>query len=228
MGLYQGLPQDQAQQLVQAAMQDLESQQQQQQFQMARGGRVQYSPGGKTEENWFDEPAYTKAFRYAPLIPSTAAIATGLQNKKRTLTPSLITAPQIDLERARINLKEENRRGLETALRTIRGGAGSSGTVVGAGGGGGAGGAIRSRLRLNAQNHIITIGSGGAVTSGASTQVSGNNTTLGSLLTAIGGGRGGDQGLAAAIGGSGGGGAGANIGGAAGTSGQGNSGEEDF
>jgi hypothetical protein len=126
-----GLPQDQAQQLVQAAMQDLQSQQQPQQFQMARGGKIQYAPGGKTEENWFDEPAYTKAFRYAPLIPSAAAIATGLQNKKRTLTPSLLTAPQIDLERARINLREESRRGLDTALRTFRGGSGSSGQLFG-------------------------------------------------------------------------------------------------
>lgn len=102
------------------------------------------------------------------------------------------------------------------------GGAGASGTGVGTGGGGGAGGLIRSKIRLNNQIHTITIGAGGTVTAGNSTATSGNNTTLGSILTSTGGGRGGDSGLAAATGGSGGG--GGTGAGASGTSGQGNSG----
>lgn len=96
------------------------------------------------------------------------------------------------------------------------------------GGGGGAGGVAIGRTRTDKGNHAITIGAGGTGTSLDNYGTDGVNSTLGSLITAIGGGSGGAVGQNGKPGGSGGGGGGhggltAGTGGA-GTTGQGNSG----
>jgi len=89
----------------------------------------------------------------------------------------------------------------------IGGGAGTGGDNSG---GGGAGGLIwRHSLNLSASTYAIVVGNGGNAT-GAGSQASGgaqgNNSTFGSLLTALGGGYGGSSGISAVTGGSGGGG----------------------
>jgi hypothetical protein len=105
------------------------------------------------------------------------------------------------------------------------GGAGGNAGLDNRGGGGGAGGILNGSTPLVgfARNtYTITIGSGGAYGS------SGNNTTLGNLFTAIGGGRGGIGNEAGQPGGSGGGGGAfrtaGNFAGGSGTVGQGNDG----
>jgi hypothetical protein len=85
------------------------------------------SPNSTTP--WYKEPFYSKAARYSPLFASAAGVITGLQNKKRSLTPEDISPSKINLERSRITTAEEGRRGLDTALRTVRGGASSSGQL---------------------------------------------------------------------------------------------------
>jgi hypothetical protein len=81
------------------------------------------------KEPWYEEPLYSKLARYAPLGASAAGAITALKNKKRSLTPEDILPSKINLERSRITTAEEGRRGLDTALRTVRGGAGSSGQL---------------------------------------------------------------------------------------------------
>jgi hypothetical protein len=86
------------------------------------------NPYGKDAKNsknlntttpWYEEPAYSKIARYLPLATSAAGIATGLKNKKRTLTPERINAQRVDLERSRITAKEEGRRALDSTLRFL-------------------------------------------------------------------------------------------------------------
>jgi hypothetical protein len=81
------------------------------------------------KEPWYEEPLYSKLARYAPLGASAAGAITALKNKKRSLTPEDTLSSKINLERSRITTAEEGRRGLDTALRTVRGGAGSSGQL---------------------------------------------------------------------------------------------------
>jgi hypothetical protein len=81
------------------------------------------------KEPWYEEPLYSKIARYAPLGASAAGVITALKNKKRSLTPEDTLSSKINLERSRITTAEEGRRGLDTALRTVRGGAGSSGQL---------------------------------------------------------------------------------------------------
>jgi len=82
-----------------------------------------YGKGDKNSKNlgsttpWYEEPAYSKAARYLPLLTSAAGIATGLKNKKRTLAPERVNAQRIDLERSRITSMEEGRRALDSGLR---------------------------------------------------------------------------------------------------------------
>jgi hypothetical protein len=78
---------------------------------------------------WYDEPAYSKIARYLPLATSAAGIATGLKNKKRTLTPERISPEQINLERSRITSMEEGRRALDSGLRNVRGSSSNTGQL---------------------------------------------------------------------------------------------------
>ena len=103
------------------------------------------------------------------------------------------------------------------------GGGGSQTASVTNGGGGGAGGVSASSVSVTpGTSYTITVGAGGAVDS------NGSNSSLGSLIVCIGGGKGGGIGanVAGGNGGSGGGGSAAGGGGAggSGTSGQGQSG----
>jgi len=101
----------------------------------------------------------------------------------------------------------------------IAGGAGGGGGSYG--GGGGAGGFLENlSYQLVSGSHVVTIGSGGGVSA------NGSNSSIGSIVTSIGGGRGAhyEGAYGAASGGSGGGGARDGGGGAAGTAGQGNGG----
>jgi hypothetical protein len=116
---------------------------------------------------------------------------------------------------------------LVSYLVVAGGGSGGSAGSTGAdnrGGGGGAGGVLSGSIVLSLARgtNTITIGSGGAYGS------SGNNTTFGSLFTAIGGGRGGIGGQSGQNGGSGGGGgaigSAGNFSGGTGIAGQGNNG----
>lgn len=85
------------------------------------------------------------------------------------------------------------------------------------GGGGGAGGFIETaHTGVTEGSYMVTVGAGGAITS------DGGSSSIGSLVTALGGGAGG-SGTAGHVGGSGGGGTGLNAGGS-GTAGQGNNG----
>ncbi len=101
----------------------------------------------------------------------------------------------------------------------VAGGGGGGNDPDRTGGGGGAGGVIyNSSYAVTPQSYTVTIGGGGAA------NTAGSNSVFGTL-TAIGGGRGGQQGSTATAGGSGGGGYhNAGDSGKAGTAGQGNSG----
>ena len=106
--------------------------------------------------------------------------------------------------------------------------AGGGGGGAGPGGGGGAGGLLTRSINIQAGNvYTITVGAGGAATSGSWPQNisangnSGNNSSFGSIATAIAGGGGAGSGSNGIAGGSGGGGAGSAFSGGAGTSGQG-------
>ena len=79
---------------------------------------------------WYEEPAYSKAARYLPLLTSAAGIATGLKNKKRSLTPERISPEQINLERSRITSMEEGRRALDSGLRNVRGSSSNTGQLA--------------------------------------------------------------------------------------------------
>ncbi len=107
----------------------------------------------------------------------------------------------------------------------VAGGGGGAGRHAG---GGGAGGMRSGTLSvLPGSTHTITVGLGGsgaANNEGSAIAYSGQNSIF-SSITSLGGGRGGDNSTAPAVGGSGGGGnGGANSTGATGTSGQGNGG----
>jgi hypothetical protein len=82
------------------------------------------------KEAWYDEPAYSKVARYLPMAASAAGIATGLKNKKRTLTPERISPEQINLERSRITSMEEGRRALDSGLRNVRGSSSNTGQLA--------------------------------------------------------------------------------------------------
>jgi hypothetical protein len=75
------------------------------------------SPASNSTTPWYDEPGYSKAARYLPLAASAAGIATGLKNKKRSLTPERMTPQTVDLERSRITAMEEGRRALDAGLQ---------------------------------------------------------------------------------------------------------------
>ena len=95
---------------------------------------------------------------------------------------------------------------------------GGSGGAPNYSGGGGAGGLVySSSLPITTQAYTVTIGAGG-------TNSNGQNSSFGSLVTAVGGGKGGGGGVSGSSGGSGGGGGYMSSGGGSGTSGQGYSG----
>lgn len=112
---------------------------------------------------------------------------------------------------------------------TVIGGGGAGGPHVG--GGGGAGGFLSQDVSLTPGIYTVTVGAGGAQTSGATRGALGNDSTIGSL-TAFGGGGGGTYSPDATVGGrnggSGGGGGGTDgsttAAGGTGVSGQGNAG----
>ena len=116
---------------------------------------------------------------------------------------------------------------LQSDVLVVGGGGGGGSTI---GGGGGAGGYRNQSLSITAGTHNITIGGGGTGVAGRNAQ-SGNGvaTSLGSLLTSLGGGGGASYQIPAQNGGSGGGGASYGLGSSnavpgTGTNGQGNNG----
>jgi DNA-binding transcriptional MerR regulator len=88
------------------------------------------SPASNSTTPWYDEPTYSKIARYLPLAASAAGIATGLKNKKRSLTPERISPEQINLERSRITSMEEGRRALDSGLRNVRGNSSNTGQLA--------------------------------------------------------------------------------------------------
>jgi hypothetical protein len=114
---------------------------------------------------------------------------------------------------------------LQVEVLVVAGGGGGGGTIAG---GGGAGGLIHANgLSLSAGATAVVVGTGGAgnPAGGWTKGSSGNNSSFGASLIAIGGGGGGGWNSNAGLaGGSGGGGGGQNGSGGAATSGQGNAG----
>lgn len=99
------------------------------------------------------------------------------------------------------------------------GGGGAGGPSGGdSGGAGGGGGVLSGSIDLAVGAYTVTVGGGGAAAT------SGSNSSVTSIGTATGGGKGGDYGAPGSTGGSGGGGGGGGHLGGAGTSGQGNTG----
>lgn len=114
------------------------------------------------------------------------------------------------------------------------GGAGASGNSS-ANGGGGAGGLLNGMLSIPSGAHTITVGAGGVGAASSSiASTNGGNSSVGSLITALGGGRGGNPAAAGSAGGSGGGSEGqvnanpTNVVPCAGAAGQGNRGGQSF
>jgi hypothetical protein len=114
---------------------------------------------------------------------------------------------------------------IPTESLVVAGGGGGAGRHAGAGGGAGVIFSLLDIIRNS--SHLIKVGNGGlgATNNSATSPAYNGETSIFSSVTALGGGRGGDNGTAAASGGSGGGGnGGSNPAGGSGTAGQGNNG----
>jgi hypothetical protein len=125
-----GMPEEQVQQIVQVAMQEIEGQQQGMQQQMApqqgmaMGGRVAYDGGTPPEgikKYEHEEPWMNYAAGFAQVVPSLYGIKKFSDLSKRTMNPSYSAPSKTSLENARIAAKEEGRGMLNAGLDKVRG-----------------------------------------------------------------------------------------------------------